>query len=290
MQRVIDAFAEHFDYFVDASIDRMIELGSSMYATMPRTQSRGLISASIVPFQKDLNEGTTTTFPGFWRELGPRRAEQGAVMDVLHGTYIIITTITHHFKTVVFSDDPEALAWWLERMYTIIFPAMQELVRSYVHARDKVVYEQASQIRTLSTPIIPIHTGILVLPLVGTIDSTRAGQIMEALLEGISTYQADEVIIDITGVSTVDSDVANYLLQAARAAGLLGSHVILSGISPQIAQTMVYLDVDMSDMMTCANLQASIAYALGRQGLAIAPIATRKSHGQQSHSPNKGGL
>ncbi len=283
MQRVIDAFAEHFDHIVDTSIDRLIELGASMYATMPREQSRALIAASIIPFQKDLNEGTTTTFPGFWRELGPKRAEQGAVMDVLHGTYIIITTITHHFKTVVFPDDTEAVAWWLERMYTIIFPAMQELVRSYVHARDKVVYAQASQIRTLSSPIIPIHNSILVLPLVGTIDSTRAGQIMEALLEGISTHQADEVIIDITGVSTVDSDVANYLLQAARAACLLGSHVILSGISPHIAQTMVYLDVDMSDMMTCANLQASISYALGRQGLAITPIATRQSLGQQNH-------
>jgi anti-anti-sigma regulatory factor len=124
-------------------------------------------------------------------------------------------------------------------------------------------------IRELSTPVIPVHDGILVVPLVGTIDSSRSAQIMDALLCAIQRDRATVVIIDVTGVPTVDTGVANHLLRSARAAALLGARCILVGISPVIAQTMVQLGVDLGDIVTRNNLQAGISYALALRSLVI---------------------
>jgi rsbT co-antagonist protein RsbR len=117
-------------------------------------------------------------------------------------------------------------------------------------------------IRELSTPLLPISKHVVVMPLVGTIDSQRAQQVMEALLEGISAYHATTVIVDITGVRVVDTQVAQALLQSAQAARLLGAKVFLTGIQPQIAQTLVQLGADLSGIVTHSTLQAGIAQVL----------------------------
>jgi anti-anti-sigma factor len=103
------------------------------------------------------------------------------------------------------------------------------------------------------------------MPLIGTIDSQRAQQVMEALLEGVAQHQADLVILDITGVSVVDTQVAQAFIQAAQAVRLLGAHVMLTGIQPQIAQTLVHLGVDLSGIQTQGSLQAGIAAAMSKR-------------------------
>jgi len=127
-------------------------------------------------------------------------------------------------------------------------------------------------VRELSTPVIPVHDGVLVLPLVGTIDSTRGAQVMEALLGAITREQASVVLIDVTGVPMVDTGVADHLLRVIRAAALLGARAVLVGVTPVVAQTVVQLGVDLSGVVTRSNLQAGIAYALGLRGLQIRPI------------------
>ena len=124
-------------------------------------------------------------------------------------------------------------------------------------------------IREISTPVMPVHDEVLVLPLVGTIDSARSARIMETLLTGIQENAAEVVIIDITGVPIVDTAVANHLIQATRAATLLGAHCVLVGVSAEVAQTLVQLGVNLSTLVTRSNLQAGITYALERQGRAI---------------------
>lgn len=114
----------------------------------------------------------------------------------------------------------------------------------------------------LSSPLIPIADQVLVMPLVGTIDSQRAQQIMESLLEGVAHHRASTVLLDITGVRVVDTQVANAFVQAAQAVRLLGARVILTGIQPQIAQTLVHLGVDLSTIETRSTLQAGIASVL----------------------------
>ena len=135
--------------------------------------------------------------------------------------------------------------------------------------RDKQALRVAVQ--ELSTPIIPLYRGILVLPLVGQIDSSRAQDVTEQLLEAIAREQADIVLIDVTGISTLDTNVANHLMQTARAASLLGSQVILVGISAEIAQTLVTLNIDLGGLITLSDLQSGVEHALAQLGLAILP-------------------
>jgi len=124
-------------------------------------------------------------------------------------------------------------------------------------------------VRELSTPLMPITEGILVLPLVGTVDSQRAQQIMDVLLEGISSQRARVVILDITGVPVVDTSVANYLLQATQAVRLLGAECVLVGITPEVAQTVVGLGVDLHGLATRSDLQGGVEYALRTLGQRI---------------------
>ncbi len=123
---------------------------------------------------------------------------------------------------------------------------------------------QAATLAELSTPLIPISDTVMVMPLVGAIDSRRAQQVVEALLEGIATHRTAVVIVDITGVSVVDTQVANAILHAAQAVRLLGAEVLLTGIRPEVAQTLVGLGVDLQHIVTRATVQSGIAFALSR--------------------------
>jgi rsbT co-antagonist protein RsbR len=141
----------------------------------------------------------------------------------------------------------------------------QERLREEQAARERqqqIIETQRSALRELSTPLIPITDEVTIMPLIGTIDSKRAQQILETLLEGVAHYQAKLVILDITGVMMVDTQVAQALVQAAQAVKLLGAQVMLTGIQPQIAQTLVHLGVDLSGILTQSSLQAGIAAAL----------------------------
>ncbi len=127
----------------------------------------------------------------------------------------------------------------------------------------QIIQTQQAAIRELSTPLLPLAEKVIVMPLVGTIDSKRAQQIMEMLLEGVATQHAETVIIDITGVRVVDTQVAQAFIQTAQAVRLLGAQVVLTGIQPQIAQTLVHLGADLSGIVTRSTLQAGINYGMG---------------------------
>lgn len=131
--------------------------------------------------------------------------------------------------------------------------------------QEQIIKAQQAALTELSTPMIPISDGLVAMPLIGTIDSKRAQQVIEALLSGVSAQRATTVIIDITGVQVIDTQVANALLRAAQAVKLLGAQVLLTGIRPEIAQTLVSLGVDLSGMITRSTLQAGIADALAQR-------------------------
>ncbi|MBN1937790.1 MAG: GAF domain-containing protein [Anaerolineae bacterium] len=141
----------------------------------------------------------------------------------------------------------------------------ERLNRESIEAQERLI-------RELSAPLIPITQDILVLPLIGVIDSVRAQQIMESMLQGVEGYDAEVVIIDITGVPVLDTSVANHLIQMTNAAALLGAKTVLVGIMPSVAQTLVELGVDLSSIITRNNLQGGVEYALRLQGLHIASL------------------
>ncbi len=128
--------------------------------------------------------------------------------------------------------------------------------------QEQIIQAQQAALRELNTPLIPLADDVVVMPLIGSIDSGRATQVMETLLEGVSTHRARLAILDITGLPVVDSQVANALLHAAQAVKLLGTEVLLTGIGPEVAQTLVGIGADLSGLKTPGTLQAGIDYAL----------------------------
>jgi rsbT co-antagonist protein RsbR len=131
----------------------------------------------------------------------------------------------------------------------------------FVHERERIIREQQDAIRELSTPVLPVREGLLILPIVGVIDSQRARQLTGQLLRGIRTNRAKVVVIDITGVPSINSAVANHLVLTVEAARLLGATAIVTGLSPEIAQTLVTLGVDLSKMNTVGDLRGGIEEA-----------------------------
>lgn len=145
-------------------------------------------------------------------------------------------------------------------------------------AREEVIVRQQTEMAELSTPVVKLWQGILAVPLIGTLDSSRTQIVMETLLDAIVRYEADIAIIDITGVPTVDTLVAQHLLKTVAAARLMGADCIISGIRPQIAQTMVHLGVDLN-VASKANLADAFALALRRLGRAVVAVRGQAESG-----------
>ncbi|GHH40802.1 STAS domain-containing protein [Lentzea cavernae] len=137
----------------------------------------------------------------------------------------------------------------------------------YARARDEIIREQSEQLLELTTPVVKIWEGVLAVPLVGTLDSARTQVVMEKLLEALVETGSEHAIIDITGVFAVDTQVAQHLLKTVVAARLMGAECIVSGIRPQIAQTIVALGIEFGDIMTKASLADALRYALRRDGV-----------------------
>ena len=143
---------------------------------------------------------------------------------------------------------------------------------SFQRTREKVIARQQEEMLELSTPVIKLWKGVLALPLIGTLDSARTQVVMESLLQRIVDTGAPIAIIDITGVPTVDTLTAQHLLKTVAAARLMGADCIISGIRPQIAQTIVHLGVDLAGVVTKSSLADAFAVALKRSGLGVAPL------------------
>jgi rsbT co-antagonist protein RsbR len=133
-------------------------------------------------------------------------------------------------------------------------------------AQAEVIRAQAAALAELSTPLIPVSDDVVVMPLIGAVDSARAEQVLDTLLSGVTNRRAQVAIVDITGVAVVDTQVANTILHAAKAVRLLGAQVMLTGIRPEVARTLIGLDVDLGGIETHGSLQAGIAAAFRRRG------------------------
>ncbi|ARV60944.1 anti-anti-sigma factor [Nostocales cyanobacterium HT-58-2] len=140
---------------------------------------------------------------------------------------------------------------------------------AYQKTREEVIIRQQEELLELSTPVVKLWEGVLALPIIGTLDSSRTQVMMESLLQKIVETSSEIAIIDITGVPTVDTLTAQHLLKTVTAARLMGAECIISGIRPQIAQTIVYLGVDLADVITKATLADAFLLALKRLGLTI---------------------
>jgi rsbT co-antagonist protein RsbR len=158
-------------------------------------------------------------------------------------------------------SDPERMQRVLEAMNRFVDTAMGAVGEAYLDAKQEQIRIQQEAIRELSTPVLPVQDGILILPVVGMIDSVRAQQITQRLLEGIAAHRARAVVLDVTGVPAVDSAVANHLLQTVQAASLMGARVVVTGMSAANAQTLVRIGVDLAGLVTIGDLRGGIEEA-----------------------------
>jgi rsbT co-antagonist protein RsbR len=158
---------------------------------------------------------------------------------------------------------------WLDR----VFDGLSLFAfKSFVDIRERLIAEQSLSLLELSTPVLRVWTQILLLPLVGVIDTQRARQITERLLEAIALHEARVTILDLTGVPVLDTSVAQHLMKTIDAARLLGSRVVMTGISPEGAQTLTKLGIRFADVISRATLRAGLAEALLLIDRRIAPI------------------
>ena len=163
----------------------------------------------------------------------------------------------------------------LSATFSLIDKMAQFTVTTYQRSREDIIVRQQQELLELSTPVVKLWDGVLAVPMIGTLDSGRTQLVMEALLQRIVETGSELAIIDITGVPTVDTLVAQHLLKTVTAIRLMGADCIISGIRPQIAQTIVHLGVNLEDVMTKATLADAFVVALERTGTAVV-----KSHGK----------
>lgn len=167
------------------------------------------------------------------------------------------------------SDDPNLLGNQLWAITEVIDTLGLHSVKVYQKTREDVIQRQQEEMLELSTPVVKLWDGVLALPMIGTLDSQRTQVVMESLLQRIVDTGSEIAIIDITGVPTVDTLVAQHLLKTVTAIRLMGADAIISGVRPQIAQTIVHLGLDLQGIVTKANLADALALALKRTGQVV---------------------
>jgi rsbT co-antagonist protein RsbR len=193
--------------------------------------------------------------------------------DVLEAMFLYNDVILPLLKVV--PDPEERLALALD-VQNAVEAVAQRFAEAFVEMQMRVMEAQRQAVLELSTPVIKVWDGILALPLIGTIDSYRAKQIMEELLREVAAEQAGIVLIDITGVPVVDTNVADHLIRTIKAAELLGTQCLLVGIGPELAQTIVSLGVDLSRITSCADMRHGLTVGFDRLGLDVVPKSAGK--------------
>ncbi|HUA91874.1 MAG TPA: STAS domain-containing protein [Terracidiphilus sp.] len=187
-----------------------------------------------------------------------------------------VATFVLSLKQPLFIVIRENLGREQDRLFETIWSATKLLdslalftTDAYIATREELIVRQQQELLELSTPVVKLWDGILALPIIGTLDSARTQVVMESLLQTVVATNSKFAIIDITGVPTVDTLVAQHLLKTITAARLMGAECIISGVRPQIAQTIVHLGINLEDVVTKAKLADAFALALQRSGRAV---------------------
>src|SRR5438045_3832581 len=208
-----------------------------------------------------LETGSVETLQAYARDLSERIIPRGVETHEVLGIVLLLRDVLARSLFKKYQSDFALL----NRVLDAYEPAANRIANtvgvSFVEERERVIRQQQKALRELSTPVLQVRERLLILPIIGVIDSQRARQLTEQLLRGIRSNRAKVVVIDITGVPSVDSTVANHLVQTVDASRLMGATVIVTGLSSEIAQTLVTIGVDLTKMKTVRDLQGGIEEA-----------------------------
>jgi rsbT co-antagonist protein RsbR len=217
-----------------------------------------------------LETGTLEALQAYARNLSERIIPRGVETNEVVGIVLLLRDVLARSFFAKYQDDEI-----LNKVLDAYEPAANRIAITvavgFVQERERVIREQQEAIRELSTPVLQVRNRLLILPMIGLIDPQRARQLTEQLLRGIRTTRAKVVVIDITGVAAMDANVANHLVLTVESARLLGATVIVTGLSPEIAQTLVNIGVDLGKMHTVGDLQGGIEEAERLLGYKVIP-------------------
>jgi rsbT co-antagonist protein RsbR len=208
-------------------------------------------------------------------DLSVTRAQQGFSPSETATFVFSLKQVLFERLRMLLANDPARLASATWATSALLDKLGLFTTEFYQKGRDQIIIRQQQELLELSTPVVTLWDGVLALPLIGTLDSSRTQVVMESLLQRIVESGASIAIIDITGVPTVDTLTAQHLLKTVAAARLMGADCIISGIRPQIAQTIVHLGVDLGSVVTKATLADAFRVALQRLKLSVTPAQTR---------------
>ncbi len=226
-----------------------------------------------------LETGTFEALQAYSRNLSERIIPRGVQTNEVVGIVLLLRDVLARSLFARYHTDFEKL----NRILDAYEPAANRIAITvavgFVQERERTIREQQEALRELSTPVLQVRERLLILPIIGAIDPQRAHQLMEQLLHGIRIHRARVVVIDVTGVAAMDSNVANHLVLAVEASRLLGAAVILTGLSPE-AQTLVNIGVDLTKMNTAGDLQGGIEEA--ERLLGYRSVAFEKAKGKSA--------
>jgi rsbT co-antagonist protein RsbR len=208
-----------------------------------------------------LETGSVEALQAYARNLSERIIPRGVETHEVVGIVLLLRDVLARSLFKKYQGDFELLNQVLNAYEPAANRIANTVAVSFVQERERVIRQQQEAIRELSTPVLQVRERLLILPIIGVIDSQRAKQLTEQLLRGIRNNRAKVVVVDITGVPTIDSTVANHLVQTVEASRLMGASVIITGLSSEIAQTLVTIGVDLSKMNAVGDLQGGIEEA-----------------------------
>ncbi len=208
-----------------------------------------------------LKTGSVEALQAYARDLSERIIPRGVETHEVLGIVLLLRDVLARSLFQKYQGDFDLL----NRVLDAYEPAANRIANtvgvSFVEERERIIRQQQEAIRELSTPVLQVRERLLILPIIGVIDAQRARQLTEQLLRGIRNNRAKVVVVDITGVPAIDSAVANHLVQTVEASRLMGASVIITGLSSEIAQTLVTIGVDLSKMNAVGDLQGGIEEA-----------------------------
>ena len=219
-----------------------------------------------------IETGTLEALQAYARNLSERIIPRGVETDEVVGIVLLLRDVLARSLFAKYHADFAVLDQVLDAYEPAANRIAITVAVGFVQERERVIREQQEAIRELSTPVLQVRERLLILPIIGLIDPHRARQLTEQLLQGIRMNRAKVVVIDITGVAAMDANVANHLVLTVEAARLLGATVIVTGLSPEIAQTLVKIGVDLGKMNTVGDLQGGIEEAERLLGYKVFPI------------------
>jgi rsbT co-antagonist protein RsbR len=259
LRELVAYLREHRPELREAWVERIAE--AQLLRVMSSEEIFSEMTAVYDNYVDALETGSVETLSAYARSLSERIIRRGVETHEVLGIVLLLRDVLARALFIHHQNDTQLL----NRVLDAYEPAANRIAVtvgvSFVAERERVIREQQAAIRELSTPVLQVRGRLLILPIIGVLDSQRARQLTEQLLGAIQANRAKVVVIDITGVASVDVTVANHLVQTVEASRLMGASAILTGLSSGIAQTLVDLGVDLGSMRTVGDLQGGLEEA-----------------------------